>query len=328
MKTATGLIVMGNWDSVMDERVFQNPDTETFGFKIYWSRMNPTDGVYDWSILNQNLLNCAKYKKKFTIELATGSWTPEFVYQKPYNVPKITFNEFKRASIPEPPLKEFNVPLFTNPNYKQCFKTFLNAFTENIKALKYVEYRDVMRLFVKISVSGVNETTAEYRINSQTNIKSGGVTSSNAVKIWKENGVSGLSVVDTLKEFYYLVDDILPRQEKCIYLLGKGFPNLDSVNVESSIADWVKATAVDNVTFAYTSVTETNNGGSLFEYIKSLGLKIGGELNQRLYESCDSETLDKVLNNALSGGFSFIQIRDDNVLNSPEVIKKYKNSFN
>lgn len=327
MKTTTGLVVMGNWDSVMDERVFQNPDVETMGFKIYWSRINTALDTYDWTILNQNLLNCAKYKKKFTIELATGTWTPEFVYQEPFNVPKVTFTEFKRASIPEAPLKEFNVPLFTNPKYKECFKAFLTAFTENLKGLKYEEFRDVMRLFVKISVSGVNETTSEYRINSQTNIRADGLTSSNAVKIWKSYGITSLSVIDTLKEFYFLIDDLLPRQEKCIYLLGKGFPNLDSTNIESSIADWAKATAIDNITFAYTSVTETNNGGSLFEYIKGLGLKIGGELNQRLYETCDSETLDKVLNNASFGGFSFIQIRDDNVLNSPEIISKYKDTF-
>jgi hypothetical protein len=327
MKNVTGLVVMSNWNSLIDVAVFRNPDVETVGFKLYWSRIQTTENTFNWDILNENLLNCAKYDKKFVIELATGIWTPDFVYQSPYNVPKVKFKEFKRASIPEPPLKEFNVPLFTDSNYKFLVKQFLTALSENIANLKYETHRDVARLFNKISVSGVNETTAEARINSQVNLSVGDVVSTNAIEIWHSHKVYSDEVIETIQEFYAMLNYLFPRQEKTIYMLGKGFPELDDTNIENAIANWVADENFLNISFAYTSVTVTNNGGSLFEYIKSLGIKVGGELNQRLYEYCDSFTLDKVLNAALSGGFSFMQIRDDNVLNSPEVVAKYKNAF-
>ena len=326
MKATTGLIVMGNWDSVMDEKVFQNTDVETVGFKLYWNRIQPSEDTFNFETLDKNLMNCAKYGKRYVFEIATGSFSPSFIYP---NVKKLTFVEFRNASNPEPPLKEFNVPLFTSSRFKDYLKSFLLTLKTHIKSLEYDVSGDVFDLLWKVSVSGINETTSEYRINSQNNVTVGHETTTNATEIWTANYVSAKDVLNNFKDFYDIANLVFPNKNKCVYMLGKGFPPLsDPIEIEKRTADWVKEAGITDTSFCYTSIKTTNNGGSLFEYIKGIGLPVGGELNQKMYEYCTSEELDAVLASSSAYGFNYMQIRDDNVLNSPEVIKKYKNSFN
>lgn len=326
MKPTTGLIVMGNWDALMDEKVFQNTDVETVGFKLYWNRIQPSEDIFNFETLDKNLMNCAKYGKRYVFEIATGSFSPSFIYP---NVKKLTFVEFRNASNPEPPLKDFNVPLFTSARYKEYLKSFLIILKNHIKSLVYDVKGDVFDLMWKVSVSGINETTSEYRINSQNSVTVGHETTTNATEIWTKNGVSAEDVLDNFKDFYDIVNLAFPNKNKGVYMLGKGFPPLsDPIDIEKRTADWVKDSGIDDTSFCYTSIKTTNNGGSLFEYIKGIGLPVGGELNQKMYEYCTSAELDAVLASSSAYGFNYMQIRDDNVLNSPEVIKKYKNSFN
>ena len=285
MSNLTGISVGNDWDKEIDESVFQNTDYDTIMLKVYWKTINTAYGVYNWSTLDVNLLNCAKYGKKIIFEIATGNKSPDFIYNAPYNVPKLTFQEFKNASNPVPPLKTFEVPLFTDAAYKTLFEEFLVAFNEHLQAIQYAAPLDVYNLFWRLSVSGVNETTAEFRINSQVELTADGVTSTNATNIWTSAGVGCQEVLDSFKYFYGVITNIFPKQNTAVYFLTGGFPPLaGGLNIQTETVNWIKNEGIENCAFIYTSVNVGANGGSLFSYIKSVGLAYGGEMNSRVYE--------------------------------------------
>eukprot|EP01084_Bolivina_argentea_P094866 170569_1 len=102
------------WDNALSDY----PGQRTWDPHFFWKDIEPKDNEWDFSEVD-NTLNTAIKKNKnihFTLNFLTGDDAPSWIYNKPWNVPKV-YLEQSPTSDPW--------PYYLNANYSVLFKRFM-----------------------------------------------------------------------------------------------------------------------------------------------------------------------------------------------------------
>lgn len=115
------VITSGRSDSL--ERVFSDPCISGVTLYVGWSRLQPEENQYDFSILKNALDLAVRNNKKVNIGLLTGRWVPQWVFKK-----QIEFVEWDHVDgyVEDGISRKAKAPVPWDKNYLQYFSEFLS----------------------------------------------------------------------------------------------------------------------------------------------------------------------------------------------------------
>jgi Beta-galactosidase len=106
----------------------------------YWSQLEPQQGVYNWSAIDQQMAPWINYGKKVILRVSTSGWSR---WAPPYSgngTPQWVYNLGVRS------VKENDgaiMPAYWNPIFLQNFADFVHAFAQRYDGNPHVAYIDI-----------------------------------------------------------------------------------------------------------------------------------------------------------------------------------------
>lgn len=173
------------------------------GVKVmkYWSVLEPSEGGFDFSTIDDALAIAKKYNKKIIINIVTaddrrGSYlppqaTPQWVFDKGA---KFVTMKYAQAEDPTQPTK---VPVYWDPIYLQCYEKFVQKLAE-----RYSGHPQVARIEMGVGVYG--ETLIDrallFAVSGQKELwATQGLTSEKAESLWID---TMKKVIDIYKKYF------------------------------------------------------------------------------------------------------------------------------
>ena len=120
------------WAGFYTNKTSEQMNTKLFPFikgmadRIKWSDLEPQKGVYDWSKMDEKILNAVKGKYYYYFVLWTGPHSPEWIYDQ--GVPKVACKGGNRSA------KDV-FPFYLDKNYINFFYKFIEKLAEHIASL-------------------------------------------------------------------------------------------------------------------------------------------------------------------------------------------------
>lgn len=268
-----GLHIATKWKQELDAQALNNPDITSVTLYGWWMDMNPSKGVYDWTRLDSELNRYVKAGKNCGLMIAGGQRCPEWIFKE--GVRHFTIVEFKHGGKG----KEFTheQPVVYDKAYIDFFTQFVKAMAAHMKTQPY------WNKVTHVSITGVNRTTAELRLPAQENMEVDGVTSTDAVALWKNVDYKSETVLATFKEITNVVATAFPNRYLIIPVINNtasAFPDIGSTNIPTEAMKWLKATYPTRAAAQYTALTPDFSLLGFVKSIKDMGIPIGYELNE------------------------------------------------
>lgn len=117
-----------------------NPSIAGAHLGYYWSQLEPQQGQYNWSVIDQQMAPWIKYGKKIILRVSTSGWTR---WAPPYSqsgTPQWVYNLGVR-SVTE--IDGSVLPEYWNPIFLQNFADFVHAFAQRYDGNPNVAYIDI-----------------------------------------------------------------------------------------------------------------------------------------------------------------------------------------
>jgi hypothetical protein len=155
---------------------------------MQWATIAPQPGIYDWSAVDVWLADAVSKKKKLSIGLMAGWFTPQWLYEKPFNVPKNSFS-YNRNPQGEPICTILALPSPWDRTYIEEFNTAMSALAQHLRQLTIpgqpagAAY-DAVKI---VKISGINNTTEELRLVANR-ADNGPCNQSDAQSMWAAAG--------------------------------------------------------------------------------------------------------------------------------------------
>ena len=308
-----GLHIATKWKKELDAQALNNPDITSITLYGWWMDMNPSKGVYDWSRLDAELNRYVKAGKNCGLMIAGGQRCPEWIFSE--GVRHFTIVEFKHGGKG----KEFTheQPVVYDRAYIDYFSQFVRAMAAHMKTQSY------WNKVTHVSITGVNRTTAELRLPAQENMEVDGVTSTDAIALWKNVGYDPETVLATFKEITNMVATAFPNRYLIVPVINNtasAFPAIGSISVPTEAMKWLKATYPTRAAAQYTALTPDFTLTGFVKTIKDMGIPVGYELNEsknRLNE--DENFFTNAVQKGVANKALYIEI-------FPENAKLFKNA--
>jgi|GEM_PF-1150552 len=171
----------------VDPTVASKPFVKGILVRIGWKDIEPTDNVYNWTLLDNQITAAQSYGKKISLAIGCGPNSPSWLYS------------LGTQSL------SFTVP-FSATIAVQWNSTFLNKWTEFIGALGNKYKNDTTIRLVYITNSTSNGFEMQLPFNPTPSYTSLGYTDTKVINSWKQ-------VIDSFKVAFpnhYLTNDFHP----------------------------------------------------------------------------------------------------------------------
>ncbi|MBI2270218.1 MAG: T9SS type A sorting domain-containing protein [Bacteroidetes bacterium] len=155
--------------------------------RIGWKDIEPTDNVYNWTLLDNQITAAQSYGKKISLAIGSGPNCPGWLYS--LGTQSLSFSVPYSATIAV-----------------QWNSTFLNKWTEFVRALGNKYKNDTTIRLVYITNSTANGFEMQLPFNPTPSYTSLGYTDTKVINSWKQ-------VIDTFKVAFpnhYLTNDFHP----------------------------------------------------------------------------------------------------------------------
>jgi hypothetical protein len=178
--------------------ILANPNVDGIALRAFWNNLEPADGVYDWSYLDQPLDQAVAAGKMVTLSTSAGIRTPDWVYAEG----AAPFHYMDSSGTPQV------IPIPWDSVYLARWEDFVRAFGTHYSANPAV---------VQVKLTGLNRDTNEVLLPrttaDTTNWQSVGYTSTRLDDAWKE-------IVETFAQAF-------PHQQLAIIIVPNGLPDID-----------------------------------------------------------------------------------------------------
>jgi hypothetical protein len=336
---AIGLYVISDYHKNLEDKIVASPLIDGVFQRSYWKTFEPEEGKYDWSFMDELFDRAIKYNKKVSLGIAAGNGQPDWIYEK--DIPFLHFVELPKEGKGKF-VADIKLPVFWNQKYIQYWTSFIAAVANHLKSKP--QYWNTLSM---IKVTGFNRWNSdEFRIPGQRNIENENAKSTDAIKIWKENGYRPSLVINAFKQVVDSFAMFFPDKQLCLPIItgGKGFPALDENGKETDDPkdDKVTETILNYMTSKfgkqfmamYEALQDNPKNNSISflvvdQYKK--GASIGYQLCQACYKfppclkdntPCDNNAFYKVFDNGISQGALYFELYPDNIKAYPEALKK------
>lgn len=317
-----GIHVVDKWTGNVPSDVYTS-DAICITICRYWNNLNPSSGVYDWTDLDTDIANILANGKQFSIKVAAGDKTPNWVYALP--VTKLTFSEFVGD---DNVLVTIDQPVFWEANYITAWTTFVTALSAHLQADS-----NVWDALSHVSITGINRKTDEYRICAQASEYRAPYTSSDAVTIWNGAGYTEALILSTQETFNTLFATQFSGKDLAFSMTNYGttppFPAITGWTDMNQNAITDLATYGTRVYGIYTSVKSNFVSATVTTQAAAAGLSIAGQLSEKEFGdgTAPYEDLNTAMQAAHEAGYKYMEIHDASVSEYNQYIPQYNLLF-
>lgn len=323
---ASGFTLFHRWSGELSTDNITD-DIHAVHIAKYWSALNPSNGVYDWTELDHDIAVCTAANKKIMIGVAAGQRSPLWLVAE--GVPYLTFKEFNHVSI-FGKFTETNHPVPFNATYKTLWKAFVTALITHLKV-----DNDVWTAIEGFCLNGVNKSGNELRLPNQALITdpNTGNQSTDAPAVWKLAGYTTPLIVSVIEEFQdHLeteVDDVDKRYQ---FPLNGGFPR-DTVNSGKVVRLFIDGRPDKNLYIANHTSTTVKSSVKLatdMKYWRDAGSQISGQTSNIVFNDgvYDAQAFDDTIDNVLDKlEYAYLELQEGVVAKYKSHLKQYVGMF-
>lgn len=322
-KEVFGIYKKTMWNTVLPETFFNDTNITGITFMAYWWQMNPEPGVYNWERLDYMCNMAAKYNKKIGISIGTGTKSPRFVLDRSGVLTFVEFNHVKTGSKPTP--STIAQPIVFHEPYVTNLVEFITALGKHMRSQPYwtsVTY---------INNGGISRTTVEVRLPAQDKEVIGGITSTDAPKLWKSVGYTPALIIESFNTISTAYIAAFPKRTIVYSFINSGdfiagTPDVFSECTKSLYEKCEASDKLNPVLFKYTAVSNGGRYSKRMSYINSFGGELAGQLEEQKYSTLplsDSADLIGALDLAIAHKMKFIELDGETAERFPGIINLY-----
>jgi hypothetical protein len=175
-----GIYVNSDVGTPIPASVLSAPSVDGVVLRFYWNTIEPNQGQFDFSALDQDIAAVTAAGKRYSLAVAAGNYAPGWIASGGARVLAFTVSPHRGAGNCRP----INVPVPWDPVYLKDLDGMIAAVGANITG-------DAARFdaMTQVKVTGIGEYTDETRMPLETPAQStGGCALTNAPAVWKANG--------------------------------------------------------------------------------------------------------------------------------------------
>jgi len=101
-----------------DESIMAQPHLKGVLVRVFWKDLETSPGVYNWSLIDNQLVLAKRFNKEWSLAVLAGSFSPYWLYSNPFNAP------YMNLTFRSNPVK---VPLIQSNPLQQRLKSLINA---------------------------------------------------------------------------------------------------------------------------------------------------------------------------------------------------------
>jgi hypothetical protein len=160
--TFKGIYVVGGNlktpQSILPAAIYATPYIDGVIVGGLWNQIEPSPGVYDWSIVDQEITRAVASNKKIAINVTAGAYAPSWLYAAPYNVPHDTFlwgNHDGANGSCDP----YVLPAPWDPQYEQAWASMMSAYAQHLQSIP-----GAYAATTRVRLTGINTLTDELHL--------------------------------------------------------------------------------------------------------------------------------------------------------------------
>jgi hypothetical protein len=204
----------------VDPAMLNNPLVDGIAIRVFWSDIEPSDGVFNWSSVDSDLAQVAAAGKVATLRIMPGYSTPAWLYQEGAQA----FNFIWNQSTWGPAFCSVaSIPVPWDPIFQSKFAAMIQAFGARYNSNPAV---------AGIKISGINTDSEETHLPLQVNVPltngQTGCTSNNDVANWQAIGYTRTLAVSAWEQIAQMFQQAFPNQPLIGVFQPGGFPPIDS----------------------------------------------------------------------------------------------------
>mgnify|MGYP003402757971 FL=1 len=309
------------WTKTTAAGVYSNPELKQIDFGVYWRNLEPIEGLYDWSLIKNELDSAVKYKKQVGIVIGSGGSSPDWVNKNNrYTITGVRADgEGKTYTI--------SYPYPFDTAYTEAWCRFIDAFGAFVR----------VKAIAAINIGGITITNGEFRLPQQ-NPTSFTPTLTKTDNMWVENGYDNIQVIQTWQKFKNAWARNFPNAMFYVNMMSRyefpeyANPSMDKESnfINDSILSIIANTKnPDRYVVINTSLTATTKERNDFiGKANQLGINVAFQLNEGMYNNDYSEDgAAQAIENAIKLKGKFIQFQPIAAESYKELIKSTNQSY-
>jgi hypothetical protein len=183
--------------SNLPDTIYSTPYIDGVVVNGHWDQIEPSPGVYDWSIADQEITRAVANNKKITVNVTAGAFAPSWLYGTPYNVPHDTFL-WGNHNGANGPCIAYVLPAPWNLQYEQAYASMMSAYAQHLKSIP-----GAYDATTRVRLTGINTLTDELHLAF--------CSGSNGLTLWQGLG--------------YTPDKLLAAGEALMSAVNAAFPD-------------------------------------------------------------------------------------------------------
>ena len=176
--TANGIYVVSpnlkTLQTSLPDAIYSNPNINGVMVDGLWNQIEPSPGVFDWSVVDQEITQAVANNKKIAINVTAGAYAPSWLYEAPYNVPHDTFLWGNHDGV-NGPCEPYVLPAPWDSQYEQAWASMMSAYAQHLQSIP-----GAYAATTRVRLTGINTLTDELHLAFCSN--------SNGLALWQALG--------------------------------------------------------------------------------------------------------------------------------------------
>jgi len=316
----------------MPEDVYRRNEIEGIYIRLVWKTIEPSPSAYDWSTLDRELSLAMKYRKRISLSVITGGYTPTWLKHQGASMSRfvVTHGDKNRACL------AIDLGWPWDSHYQAAYIGAVNALAAHLRTLPGAY--DAVRI---VKITGISQFTEELRLPTTGN-RPQNICQDDAISTWRAAGYRPRLVVDAWNKMAAGVAAAFPDKLLAQDVLDRNdFPpigNRGELEARSTVKNDIIRSGIEKFgpRFAI-QWNGLNSGGKLPEVVLDAGrrgAKIGWQSNafrglqgagcnaERKGPAvpCDMKGYRAILERGIATGAQYIEVWPNDVLQFPAAI--------
>ena len=204
-------VVTGNLKgpgSILPASIYSSPYVNGVMITALWNQIEPSPGVYDWSIVDLEITRAVASKKKIAISVTAGAYAPPWLYTAPFNVPHGRFlwaNHNGAHGVCTPYL----LPAPWAPQYEKAWGSLMAAFATHLQDIP-----GAYAATTRVRLTGINTLTDELHLAFCPN--------SDGLAVWQSLGYTPYKLLEAAKALLRATDEAFPDKLLSLSVIEAG----------------------------------------------------------------------------------------------------------
>jgi PKD repeat protein len=305
----TGIYALGNPNGTISKQILSNANVDGIAVRATWDFLESSEGVYNWSYLDNQIAAAANAGKKISLSIAAGVNTPSWVYSA--GAQSFTF----KTSASSPTQK---IPLPWDPVFLTKWESFIVALGQRYGSNPTISH---------LAITGINSITAEtFLPHAAADLvpwQAAGYTRAKVEAAWQ-------SIADTWSQAF-------AGKQLVMEMVPSGFPTIDANgNIFSNPQGGDNQIITDLINLGisrYGSQFVVQNNGLKDTWIAGTVTGLANQVTTGFqmfwfvtgdskYLMNDGKTIDAVsglqqaMNQAINGGARYLEIYQQDIVNA------------